>query len=236
MAEVALETAPSNAPGDSVARPAAAAIMVSNEVQMVSDPTGLQAESIRVLRTYLIAQHLSDGRRSMAVCGSATGDGSTYIAANLAVALAQTGVNTLLIDGNMRDPGCDRMFVPPAAMPGLAQSLRDPQVSPQDMIVDSGIANLSLLYSGGESADAQELLGGPVFKAFVASCVRDYEFTIVDTPAANLCADSRRIGAVMRYALVVLRRNRSYLKDARTLINELQGDRVKVIGSYLNDY
>lgn len=235
MPDVALETAPPDSSGSSAA-PAPLNILMSSAVHMLTDPTGAQAESIRVLRTYLVAQHLSDGRRSLAICGTAQGDGSSYIAGNLAVAVAQTGISTLLIDANMRQPGCDRMFIPPRPMRGLAQCLANPELSAQELVVESGVPHLSLLYAGGETPEAQELLGGPAFKAFIASCVRDYELTIVDTPAANLCADSRRVAAVLRYALVVSRRNHSYVKDVRTLVNELQGDRVRVIGTYLNDY
>ncbi|MFM9828589.1 MAG: CpsD/CapB family tyrosine-protein kinase [Sphingomonas sp.] len=235
MSDLVLETAPlSPSGGSAVAAPLN--ILMSSALHMLSDPTGAQAESIRVLRTYLVAQHLSDGRRSLAVCGTAPGDGSSYIASNLAVAIAQTGIRTLLIDGNMRDPGIDRVCIPSRPLEGLAQCLANSERLAQELIVESGVPNLSVLYAGGQTPEAQELLGGPAFKAFMSSCIRDYELTIIDTPAANLCADSRRIASVIRYALVVSRRNHSYVKDVRTLIAELQGDRVSVIGSYLNDY
>lgn len=211
------------------------AVDLSSDLHILSEPTGIRAESIRVLRTHLSAQHLRDGRRSLAICGPAVGAGCSYVAANLAVALAQTGVKTLLIDANLRQPGLDHFFVPRRALPGLLQCLSDPNVGLRDAILEDVQPDLSLLFAGGESPNAQELVSGVGFKALIDSCVRDYDITIVDSPAANTSADARRIAAVLRYALVVAYRNHSYVKDIRTLVGELTNDRVRVVGTYLND-
>ena len=222
-------------PTDTAVAGSATAIDLSSDLHILSEPTGIRAESIRVLRTHLIAQHLRDGRRSLAICSPAPQSGASYVAANLAVALAQTGVKTLLIDANLRRPGQQHFFTPRQDVQGLLQCLTDPNLSLGDVILDDIQPSLSLLYTGGESASAQELLAGAGFKSLIDSCVRDYDLTIVDSPAANTSADARRIAAVLRYALVVAYRNHSYVKDIRTLVGELSSDRVRVVGTYLND-
>lgn len=214
---------------------AAPIIDLSSDLHILSAPTGIQAESIRALRTHLVAQHLRDGRRSLALCAPAVGAGCSYVAANLAVGLAQTGVKTLLIDANLRQPGLEHYFSPRRQVPGLLQCLSDPNVGLRDAIVDDVQPNLSLLFAGGETAGAQEMLAGAEFKSLIDSCVRDYDLTIVDAPAANTSSDARRIAAVLRYALIVAYRNHSYVKDIRTLAGELTDDRVRVVGTYLND-
>lgn len=225
-------------PADEADEPAFAPVTVgfSPDLHILSDPSGIRAESIRALRTHLIAQHLRDGRRSLSICSPVIGAGCSYLAANLGVALGQTGVKTLLIDGNMRrQPGLQHYFMPDRDMPGLMQCLSDPNMSARDTVLENVQPGLSLLFSGGETPSAQELLASTAFKSLIDSCVRDYDLTIVDTPPANSSADARRIAAVLRYALVVACRNRSYVKDVRTLIAELTGDRVRVVGTYLND-
>ena len=213
----------------------ATAIDLSSDLHILSEPTGIRAESIRVLRTHLIAQHLRDGRRSLAICSPAPQSGTSYVAANLAAALAQTGVKTLLIDCNLRHSGQQHFFTPRHDVLGLLQCLTDPNLSLRDVILEDVQPSLSLLYAGGKSTRAQELLAGAGFKSLIDSCVRDYDLTIVDTPAANSSADARRIAAVLRYGLVVAYRNHSFVKDIRTLIGELTSDRVRVVGTYLND-
>lgn len=209
---------------------------LSTQLSILADPAGPQAESIRVLRTHLTAQHLRDGRRSLAICAPSEGAGCSYLASNLAVALAQTGIKTLLIDANLRQPGIDQYFAPTQPMRGLYHFLADTTLNAGDVIEDEVQPNLSLMLAGGATPNAQELLGGAAFKGLIDTCVRDFDLTIVDTPPANSSADARRIASVLRYALVVARRGKSYVKDLRTLMDELNGDRVRVIGSYLNDY
>ncbi|NJR77847.1 CpsD/CapB family tyrosine-protein kinase [Sphingomonas corticis] len=213
----------------------ATTFQVSADVHLLSEPTGARAESVRVLRTHLIAQHLRDGRRSLAVCAPAVGAGCSYIAANLAVGLAQTGVKTLLIDGNMRGPGLENYFRPSAGAPGLYDCLSRDDLAVREAIHEDVVPGLSLLFAGQAAPEAQELLGAAGFKALVDACVRDYDLTLIDTPPANSYADARRIASVMRYAMVVARRDKSYVRDVRTLIDELTSDRVRVVGTYLND-
>ena len=220
----------------SAPRDAVAPMQISTDIHLLSEPTGVRAESIRVLRTHLIAQHLRDGRRSLAVCAPASATGASYVATNLAVSLAQTGVKTLLIDGNMRAPGLHRFFRSAVETPGLADCLSNPELSLRDALHEDVLPGLTLLYAGRATADAQELLGGAGFKALVDACVRDYDLTLIDTPPANTYADARRIASVMRYAMIVAQRNKSYVRDVRTLIDELTSDRVRVVGTYLNDH
>ena len=96
--------------------------------------------------------------------------------------------------------------------------------------------NLSLIYSGGKSAHAQELLSGARFKALIDLCMREFEVTIVDTPAGNANADGRRIAAIVRHAIIVARKDWTYVADVRTLIDELQSDTVNVAGTIYNEY
>lgn len=209
---------------------------LSDQLDVISDPSGIRAESIRVLRTQLESRHLRDGRRSLAICAPAPGAGCTYLATNLAVAMAQAGIKTLLIDGNLREAGVERYIVPSEPVVGLVDVLSEPTLPLSQAIEHDVIPGLSVLFAGREAVAKQELLGGPAFKGLIDSCLRDYDLTIIDTPAANGYADARRIASVLRYALVVSCRNRSYVRDVKTLIGELQSNRVQVVGTYLNDY
>jgi len=88
------------------------------ELVTLSEPLGQGAEYIRALRTHVMAQHVEAGRRALAVCEPAPKLGATFVAANLAVALAQAGVSTLLIDGNLRSPAMHHLFRSERSAPG----------------------------------------------------------------------------------------------------------------------
>jgi protein-tyrosine kinase len=202
---------------------------------MLSTPGAAATEAIRALRTHVVAQHLNEGRRALAICGASADVGCTFIATNLAVALAQIGVKTLLVDGDLRRSSLRQFIEPSQDKSGLAQCLASDDVSFNDVIDADVLPNLSIVFSGGPTGAAQELLGGDRFKRAVESYLRDFDATIIDTPPANICADARRISSVVGYSLLVTRRNKSFIDDIKTFASQLEGDGAKVVGTVLNE-
>lgn len=181
-----------------------------------------------------MAQHLSLGRRALAICAPSSGVGCSFIAANLAVSLSQIGVNTLLMDGDLRQPTVERMIRPPHKTTGLAGCLRSADL-PFGASIDADVLpNFSVMYAGPRSDNSQELLSGERFKHLINYCLRSYEATIVDTPPANTSSDARRIGGVVGYGLIVTSRDKTMVKDVKVLIDQLKSDHAVPVGTVLN--
>jgi protein-tyrosine kinase len=202
---------------------------------VLSETSSPTSEAIRALRTHLMAQHLQAGRRGLAICAPHPEVGCTFLATNLAVALSQIGLHTLLVDGNMRDPGVDRLLPSSGDTGGLAACLANPHSNLGDYVEDNVYPNLSIMYAGGPVANAQELLATEWFEQIMNACLRDYDVTIVDTPPANSCADARRVSNVIGYSLIVTQRHKTALRDVKTFIEELRMDHAQVIGTVLNN-
>jgi capsular exopolysaccharide synthesis family protein len=200
----------------------------------LASPLSRAAEAIRALRTHVLAQHVQAGRRALAVCGPSIDVGCTYVAANLAVALAQVGIKTLLVDADMRAPMIDQIIRPSTPPRGLVACLSEPGRQVDEYIDSEVFPNLSILYAGPAAANAQELLAREAFEDVMKECMREYEITIVDTPPANTCADARRISNVLGYSLVVARKNKSLVNDVKVLAEQLIDVHVKVIGTLMN--
>jgi protein-tyrosine kinase len=209
--------------------------LFSPSLVTIAHPQGAPAEAVGALRTYVMTHHVHEGRRALAVCAASLGVGCTFTAVNLAVALSQIGVKTLLIDANMRAPGVDLLIRRSIKMDGLRQCLGAEEVTFSDGIDSNVLPNLSVMYSGGVSPNAQELLSGHRFKTLMEFCLRDFEATILDTPAANGCSDARRISTVVGYSLLVARINKTNVEDLKTLTSQLQDDRARVVGTVLNE-
>lgn len=207
----------------------------SNDVVMLLDPNGARAEAVRTLRTHIMAQHVEDGRRGLAICAASSGVGATFIAVNLAVALAQIGVKVLLIDGDLRHAQVDGFIRPPQPVSGLRQCLESNDADLSSNLQGEVIPNLSVMFAGGVAASAQELLASDRFADVVERCLRDYDLTIIDTPPANSCADARRISTVAGYSLIVAKRHRSFVNDIKALAEQLREDRAQVVGSVMNE-
>jgi capsular exopolysaccharide synthesis family protein len=192
------------------------------------------AEAIRGLRTHIMARHVREGHRALAICAASEGVGCSFVAANLAVSLSQIGVNTLLIDANMRDPSIAAIF----GHMGQGTDIRAALGSDLDFdaCIDADVLpSLSILFSTGRAANAQELLASNRFEALMHFCLREYDATIIDTPPANTCSDARRVSTVVGYSLIVTRRNKSLVNDVKILTEQLRGDHAEVIGSVLNE-
>jgi capsular exopolysaccharide synthesis family protein len=207
------------------------------EYQLVlADPSGIEAEAIRGLRTRIVAQHLREGRRALAICAPTAGAGCTFIAVNLATALAQIGIKTALVDANLRDPSIGQAFhiLPPKH--GLADYLSSSDIPIDGIIHPTRLDNLSVVPAGETSFSPQELLSSERFRDLVGQLLREFEITIFDTTASNTCADAQRVANVVGYSLIVAHKDSSYIRDVTTLSKMLRADRSNVVGCVLNGY
>jgi protein-tyrosine kinase len=209
---------------------------VSDEIIVIHEPTSMRSESIRLLRTQIIAQHIRSGRRGLAFVSAVDGVGCSYVAANVAAALSQVGIKTLLIDANMRNPRIGQLFGLDAAAPGLSSFLSLQVARPERVVHANVLPSLSVMTAGPAVSRPQELLSGARFRDGTNTLLREYDLVIFDTPAANTNADALTVGAAAGYALVVARRDHSYFNDVGTLIDQLAAARCPVIGSVLNEF
>ena len=206
------------------------------ESVMVNAPHSVEAEAMRVLRTRLTAQHLREGRRSIAVCSAAAGSGCTYIALNLAVSMAQAGVRTALVDANLRDPMIADLCGLPLTMPGLSEYLSGDTIAIAEIVDSELMPNLAVIGGGESPHNPQELLSGARFRGLVDQLLREYDLTIFDTAPANICSDGQRVATMAGFSLIVSRKHQTYVEDVKTLAKQLRADRSVVVGSILNSF
>src|SRR5258708_32535021 len=152
----------------------------SESLVTLSDPFAQSAEYIRALRTHIMAQHVEAGRRALAICEAGPKLGATFVATNLAVSLAQAGVKTLLIDGNLREPMIQHVIRPDRELPGLRECLSVAGAAVGDYVQGDILPNMSGLFSGGAAPHAQELLARAAFEPVLNSCLRDDRETAID--------------------------------------------------------
>jgi protein-tyrosine kinase len=211
----------------------AEALRVATNMNSIVAANSAAGESLSALRNFLMTQHMQNGRRAIALCAPNADTGCTFLATNLALAMAQAGVNTLLIDGNLRVPGVQDVFTPNQPVPGLGDFLASEDDQPP-FLVTSARPNLSIIYAGSQNGDASDLLARQKLKLLINESVRSFDLTIVDCPPSAQYGDARRLASLMRYAIVVARRDHSFSADVKTLTKELQADGTNVVGIFLN--
>ena len=220
--------------GSGVGASGGVSFALTREVVVKSLPQSDTAESVHALRTHIVARHIREGRRGLAVCETENG-GATFLAANLAISLAEAGVRTLLIDTRLRDPEMAKYIQPSQEVPGLGDALEQPDV-PVSAAMQAVMPNLSLMYAGAARENALDLLGSTRFATIMDLCLREFDLTIATTAPANRYSDGRRVASVLHSAMIVARKNKTFTADVNTLAKELTGDQVTVIGTVYNDF
>ncbi len=208
---------------------------VARDIVLLSEPLGVRAEAVRALRAHVMAQHVRGRRRALAVCATRANTGCTFVAANLAVGLSQIGLNTLLVDGDLRAPSIQVLLPPPPNVGDLSLCLSSEDVAFGDCIAAEVLPDLSIMYAGVSATPPPELLAGDRFKSLMDFCLREFDVTIVDKPPADRYADGQRIAAVVGYGLIVARRHKTLVKDVKTLAAQLAQHHAHVIGTVLNE-
>jgi protein-tyrosine kinase len=207
---------------------------LSREVVVRSLPGSATAESTHALRSHIVARHMQEGRRGLAICETEN-SGATFVAVNLAISLADSGVRTLLIDTNMREPELDRFIQPSQQIPGLSDAIAQGDV-PIGFALHTVMPNFSLLYAGAPRDSSLELLGSARFARIVDLCLREFDFTLATSAPSNRFADSRRVASVLKHALIVARKDVTFTQDVSLLVQELISDQVSVIGTVFKSF
>ena len=153
--------------------------------------------SVLALCRQLLAQWFTPQRQLLPIVSAAAGEGRSRLAAQLAVACAELGQRTLLIDGDLRSPSLHQAFNLPNEC-GLADFLQHRRVS-----LAPAAANLSVLVAGRAAGDPLDLLSRERLPAFLAEARRHFGVILIDTPAAERGPDFELFAALAGGALVV---------------------------------
>jgi protein-tyrosine kinase len=205
------------------------------ELVLLRNPFSDEAETFRDLRSQLMlgALNTTEARRALSVVSPDVGDGKTFISANLAIAFAQLGGRTLLVDADMRTPRLHKLFdINPSS--GLSNILSG-RTEKKAIHQIPDLPSLFILPVGGVPPNPLELVQRPTFSLLIDELLSKFDYVIVDTPAAVHGSDARVVAAKCGAAMVVGRRGSTRLPALNSLLNSLKRSSTKVAGVVLNE-
>lgn len=199
-------------------------------------PFHRRAEELRTLRTQLLIHWFNpdEGRKTLAVVSPGSGEGRSYVAANLAVVFAQLGEPVLLIDADMRTPRQHAIFG--IAERGGLSAILSGRADHTAVAPVPGIAGLSLLPAGALPPNPQELLSRPAFTALLKEMQARFHLILIDTPAAQLYADVQNVAYRAGDALMLARRDHTRLAETIKATRELSDTGARVVGAVMNTF
>lgn len=193
-----------------------------------------RSESLQALRTELLLRRESDSSAEVIAIISAGGnEGRTTLAAELSIAFAASGQQTLLIDADLRNPRQHALFQLPNQL-GLAQMLRTGQ--PPVLHRPSSHPELAVMTAGEPPARPLDLLSHPSFALAIANWRQQFRVVVIDTPPLAHWPDGAAIANVAGRALLATRSGHTRYTELRAALRRLAPTRSRVMGAVINHF
>jgi capsular exopolysaccharide synthesis family protein len=196
-------------------------------------PRSSAAESFRMLRTNLGFASVDRPLRLISVTSAMPNEGKTLVAANLAVAFAQAGHETILVDTDLRKPEVHKLFGLSNAV-GLTNLLRSTEPNLQLALQTTVEPRLRLVASGTLPPNPAELLGSKSMATVIERLRKEAEIVVFDTPPLQAVTDAAVLAASLDGTLLVAHAGQTGRAAAQSAVDALNRVGARVLGVVLN--
>src|SRR6266542_3597911 len=219
---IGIPGAPSASPSDSTA------------LAMIEDVRSPIAESYRHLRTSLLLSSAGQPPKTILVTSSQPSEGKTTTAINTAFMLAQTGVQVLIVDCDLRRPRLHTQFGVPNSK-GLTNWLSGETDLDALIQNDQKHSNLNVLTSGPIPPNPAELLGSDEMRKLLSLLSERFAHVIIDSPPAISFTDASILSTMVDGVVLVVHGGRSSRAVVRRARQQLLDVGAHIFGVVLNN-
>jgi capsular exopolysaccharide synthesis family protein len=195
-------------------------------------PRSSFAEGIKTLRTNLMFMAPDNPPKLLLVTSPGPGEGKTMCSTNMAIAMAQSGLRTLIVDTDLRRPrvhkamACDNKI-------GIANVITG-ESKLEDAIQTSEIENLFVLPAGTIPPNPAELLHATAFREIVRELGQRFDRVIFDSPPLGAVSDALILSHMVDAALLILKFGQTRRELLRRSIEQLETVGAPFMGCVLN--
>ena len=189
-------------------------------IAVFENQNNLMSETFRNIRTNLQFM-LENKKKVILVTSTVSGEGKSFISANLAISLSLLGKKVVIVGLDIRKPGLNKVFNIPRKEVGITQYLANPEKNLMDLVQPSDVSkNLYILPGGTVPPNPTELLAREGLDKAIETLKKNFEYVILDTAPVGMVTDTLLIGRVADLSVYVCRADYTH-KNEYTLINEL---------------
>ena len=192
----------------------------TGSIAVFENKNNLMSETFRNIRTNLQFM-LEKGKNVILVTSTISGEGKSFISANLAISLSLLGKKVVIVGLDIRKPGLNKVFNIPKKEHGITQFLTNQTTNLMDLVQPSDInKNLFILPGGAVPPNPTELLARDGLEKAIETLKKNFDYVILDTAPVGMVTDTLLIGRTVDLSVYVCRAD--YTRKAEfTLINEL---------------
>jgi capsular exopolysaccharide synthesis family protein len=177
-------------------------------------------DSFRNLRSSLLLIQQAKSRRTLLFTSAHPGEGKTFCAMNCAISFAQLGLETLIVDADVRQSDLAQWFFPEAP--------------PTGRILRTDVPNLSAVFTDKAHANAQEFLPGLTFEQLMRQAVGKFDRIVVDSAPVNLVSDTLLYARHVQSVCLVINAGKTPAEDVIRAAQRLSEAGVAPIGFVWN--
>ncbi len=216
-----LSTVPKSPAGQSV-------LVVDNDAKSPG------AEAFRTLRTSVTMLGRSEDRRTFLFTSALPQEGKTFCSLNFALALAQQGLKTLVIDGDLRRPTIEKSLIPDGPRrPGVTDYLTG-QKKFDELVHQHGHEKFFYLPAGTPAPNPAELLAQGNFDNLIQEALLQFDRVVVDSAPIHAVSDTLIMMRQIRTVCVVVRSGKTPRKAVGRAVELLYKANAPLAGVILN--
>ena len=189
-------------------------------IAVFENQNNLMSETFRNIRTNLQFM-LQNDKKVILVTSTVSGEGKSFISANLAISLSLLGKKVVIVGLDIRKPGLNKVFRLSTKEKGITLYLANPETDLMSLVQPSDInQNLNILPGGTVPPNPTELLARDGLDKAIEILKKSFDYVVLDTAPVGMVTDTLLIGRVADLSVYVCRADYTH-KVEYTLINEL---------------
>ncbi len=200
---------------------------------MSDDPQSLCAEAFRSLRASLGLLGREEDRKVVLFTSAVPSEGKSFCCVNYAVAHAQQGKRTLVVDFDLRKPTLAESFGVQGDPPGVSDVLLGKETLDK-CVQKTRFENLFLLTAGRMVPNPAELLAGPWSKQLIHEAVSKFDQVVLDNAPVNAVSDTLLIVKEAQTVCLVTRAGKTPCRAVLRALEMLRRAGAKPSGVVLN--
>ena len=171
--------------------------------------------------------------KTIVITSVGPGEGKSFTTVNLGMVLAQSGQRVLLVDADLRRPMLHRVFDLNGGA-GLSAVLAG-ELSLNEAILETPVANLSVLTTGAVPKNPSEVLGSAEMVDIINSIREQYDMVLLDSAPILGMSDTVVLASEVDAVTIVIRIGTATRKSLKFALTQLASVDARVFGVVLND-
>lgn len=208
-------------------------IPIADKRQAVTMLNGnsLHAEAFRYLRTSIFIDQ-SKPLQSLLVTSAIPGEGKSTVVANLALALAQSGRNVIVVDADLRQPTLHKIFNLTNNV-GLSNLLKQ-EATLEEALQESHVPGVKVITSGNPPHNPAELLDSPQVVTLIEQLKQYQALILIDTPSLMAVTDAAVLAPLVDGVVMVVGRAQVHQEAVQAARYQLAAVNAKLVGLVVN--